>query len=147
MPILFNALNIIKVRYWFTRDSPYSKFVSKTESEHCLGKFIKCNGTKHCLGKLMNGNSKFLDDFSRCFFNNFLPDISEFSNEAIVPLDYSDPIESLFLQKIICNFTRFFKIYQSLIFNIVHNLLGNWRKPLAQFFHGLIFVWGFLIKS
>ena len=83
----------------------------------------------------MNGNSKFFYDFYWSFTDNFFPVFLEFPNEAIVPLDYSNPITSLFFQKCGIISASFFKIDKSLIINIVHNLLGNQRKSLVHFFH------------
>jgi hypothetical protein len=57
----------------------------------------------------MHGKSKFLDGFYWSFADNFVPDFSEFSNEAIVAFDYSNPVESFFSQKSSIISTSFFK--------------------------------------
>ena len=85
----------------------------------------------------MNRNSKFLYNFNGSFSDNFLPDFLEFPKEAIVPMDFSNPIESLFSQKCIISSASIFEIDQSLIIHMVQNLLGNQSgKSLAHFFHG-----------
>ena len=78
----------------------------------------------------------FLDDFYWSFSDNLPPDFFEFPNEAIVPLNYSNPIESLVFQKCSIISTSFFEIDQSLIINMVDNLLDHQRKSLTQFIHG-----------
>merc|ERR1712051_480547 len=84
----------------------------------------------------MNCNSKFLDNSYRSFADNFPPDFMEFTKEAIATLDYSKPIKSLAFQKCGIVSASFFEIDQSLIINMVQNLLGNQRKSLKNFFHG-----------
>ena len=84
----------------------------------------------------MNCNSKFLDDFFWGFSDYFPPDFLEFPNKAIVPPDYSKPIEFLLFQKFCIVSTSSFEIDQSLIVDMVHNFLGHQRKSLAQDFHG-----------
>ena len=114
MPLLFKSLSKVKGSDWS---------ITFKISEYCLRKLINCI-------------SDFLDDFYWSFSDNLPPDFFEFPNEAIVPLNYSNPIESLVFQKCSIISTSFFEIDQSLIINMVDNLLDHQRKSLTQFIHG-----------